>query len=778
MKSKILCLLIALVASVQIAEAQMSDNQIRNYARRRMQAGADAQTIGQELLERGVSQEQLSRTYAAYQSAGAAQAPATDEAGSRDRVNNGERRDANTPNTPATGIKIWGHDIFRSQNLSFEPNMSIATAPTYVVGPGDELIVDVYGASQKTTKAKVAPDGTINIPRIGPIPVSGMTVEQAQDRVRATMGHHYKNSTIKLSVGQTRTISINIMGEVQTPGTYTLSAFATVFHALYMAGGINELGTLRDIKVARNGRIISTVDVYEYILNGRLAGNVELRDNDVIIVGSYTNLVEVTGNVKRPMWYEMKKNESITSLLQFCGGFTGDAFKKHVTVNRRAGERLSVFTVDEFDLSSFTLADGDRVMIGGNENRYNNMVRIGGAVKRSGMYELTSVKTVRGLIETAGGLDENALTNRGVLIRMTENRTRQTITVDIAGIMNGTVADMPLENEDELQIASQAPIVESRTMTIDGEVYSPGSYHYSANTTIEDLITMAGGLRESATLLNVEVARRIVDQNASEDIEAKSETFNFKLDEGLRIGNGNAFVLQPYDHVYIRRSPVYEAQQSVTVDGEITFAGKYTLETNQVRISDIINKAGGLKKYASARNARLIRTMDVTEHERLAKLRELAVNSADSLDINDFVDTGSYSVGIELDKALAHPGSTYDIVLRNGDEIFIPKINSTVRISGEVFYPNSVPYIEGKSVSHYINQAGGFTKKSRKKHAYIVYANGRVCKASKGKVEPGCEIVIPTKEKKLFNGDDGFKWISLGLSIITSAAMVLTVVKK
>lgn len=798
MKFKKLFLMLIFLMSCSVMFAQMTDSQIQKYAKQRMSAGADMKTIGAELISKGATKEQLEKIYSNAKSGKTQDAAFDDTDVDRSRVNNGEKfsgqkkpkrrknydydedemdEDFDFEDEIYEGKrKVFGHDIFRSKKLSFEPNMSMATSPTYVVGPGDELIVDVYGASQKTTKAKVAPDGTLNIPRIGPIAVAGMTVEQAQNQVRAAMGKHYRNSNIKLSVGQTRTISISVMGEVKTPGTYTLSSFATVFHALYMAGGINDMGTLRDVKVARNGRIISTVDVYEYILNGRLAGDVKLRDNDVIIVGSYANLVQIMGNIKRPMWYEMKKNESLKSLMTFCGGFTGDAYTKNITVNRKAGDQLSVYTVEEFDFASFTLADEDSVVVGSNEARYNNMVAVKGAIKRPGKYELTAVKSVRGLVETAGGLQEFAMVNRAVLVRMTESRTRKTISVDLKGIMDGTVADIPLANEDELQIASFAPIMDKRTMSIEGEVWTPGAYPYSENTTVEDLITMAGGLKESATLLNVEVARRIVKQDVSEDSEINSETFNFKLSEGLKIEGASHFTLQPYDKVFVRRSPVYEEQNCVTVSGEVVFAGKYTLENSQIRISDIIKKAGGLKKNASARSARLIRLMDDEEHVRMRQLQEMAENSADSLKVEDFEDKGEYNVGIELDKALEQPGSTYDIVLRDGDQIIVPKLNTTVKISGEVLYPNSVTYIEGKSLRHYINEAGGYTKNSIKSRAYIVYANGHVSRASSGKIEPGCEIIVPMKEKKE-HADDGMKWISLGVSVITAAAVLINAFK-
>lgn len=776
MKSKILFLGLILFLCGQSLKAQtMSDAQIISYIQQRSAAGVDAKTIGTELLTRGASQEQLSRLYGSHGSAASTAGGAARTDVNRSRSNNGEKVPSSAP-TSVSGRQIFGHDIFRSQKLSFEPNMSMPVAPTYQLGPGDELIVDVYGASQVSNTLRIASDGTANIPRIGPVEVSGLTVEQAQSRIRKAMGEHYQNSTIKVTVGQTRTISISVMGEVATPGNYTLTSFASVFHALYMAGGINEVGTLREVKVARNGKIISTIDVYQYILDGRLAGDVKLQDNDVIIVGSYVNLVNVSGCVKRPMWYEMKKGETLDVLFRYCSGFTGNAYSQSVKVNRSAGDQLSVYSVDEVGYSTFALLDGDVVSVGSNEQRYSNSVTIGGAVKRPGQYEVTVVNTLKALIEKAGGLQEDALTNRAVLVRMNEDRTRSTITLDLAGILNGTAPDVVLQNEDVIEIASLAPWNDEHKMYIDGEVWNPGAYAFSQHTTIEDLITMAGGLRESASLLNVEVSRRIIDPKAASDIHAKSEIFTFNLSEGLNTTESNDFELKPYDHVFIRRSPVFQPQRTVSISGEVVFAGNYTLKDDKVRLSDVVNNAGGLKLHASAHDARLIRRMNATERARARQLIELASNASDSISITptDFVDT--YTVAIDLSQALNNPGGKHDILLRDGDQLIVPKQLSTVRIGGEVLYPNNVSFVKGKGYRYYINEAGGFTKNSLKRRAYIVYANGHVSKLSKGKIEPGCEIVVPVKEKKTSNVDFG-KWATIITSITSITALLITAIK-
>ena len=779
MKYKILltALLMAMCSQTMWAQS-MTEKQIITYAKQRKNAGADAKTIGTELLEKGATKEQIQKIYADYQT-GSIDGDDRDMAPQgidRERQYNGEDAPEFMPNqTTEDGRVVFGRDIFRSKRLSFEPNMNVAIPQSYVLGPGDELIVDVYGASQASNKYKVAPDGSVVIPRIGPVGVSGLTVEKAQAKITKAMGEHYQNSSIKVSVGQTRTISISVMGEVKTPGTYRLSAFSTVFHALYMAGGTSSIGTLRDIHVARNGKIISTVDIYEYIMNGRLAGSVDLKDGDVIMVNPYQCLVNISGNVRRPMWYEMKSQESLKTLLGFAGGFKGDAYTKTVRVERRAGDKLSVYNVSEFDQGTFAMMDEDSVMVDVVEERYENSVKVNGSVKRPGNFDQTKVKTVRGLIEAAGGLEEDANPEHGVLIRMNEDRSTQAISLDIKGILSGATADFVLKNEDELTISSLARLHAEQNLVIEGEVYAPGTYKYSDKITVKDLVTLAGGLRESASVLNVEVSRRIIDATASKERDIRTETFTFALKEGLGMEDGSRFPLMPYDHVYIRRSPVYNEQYSVYVSGEVMFAGNYVLADNHVRLSEVITRAGGLKTKASAHDARLIRRMDATELARQNQMLQMARTSADSIDIEKLDSTATYTVAIDLEKAMDKPGSNYDVVLRDGDQIIIPQRNTTVKVNGEVLHPNSITYMDGKNYKYYVNEAGGFTKDSQKRKSYIVYANGHVSKVSKGKVEPGCEIVVPTKPKR--DGAAISKWGTVVTGFVTAAALIITALK-
>ena len=648
------------------------------------------------------------------------------------------------------GRKVFGRDIFNNKELTFEPNMNIATPQNYRLGPGDAVYIDIYGASQKTVEATVTPDGTIVIEGFGPVQVSGLTVAQANARLKTTLGARYSSSKVRLTVGQTKTIIVNVMGEVKTPGTYTLSAFASVFHALYMAGGTNDIGTLRNIKVYRNNKLVTTVDIYDYILNGKLTGNVRLADNDVIVVGPYDCLVNVAGKVKRPMFYEMKKSESVGTVLKYAGGFTGDAYKKSVKVIRKAGSKYSIFNVGEFDVNTFKIEDEDSISVDSVIPRYSNMVEIKGAVFRPGMYQVGGdITGVRSLLEHADGVTEDAFVQHAVMHRMKFDRTLEVIQVDIEGILSGRVADIPLKNEDVLYIPSKKDLLEQQTLTIHGEVLYPGTYTYADNTTVEDLIIQAGGLTDAASVMKVDVSRRITDKQAISVSDTIANTFSFRLKDGFVIDGTPGFTLQPYDEVHVRTSPGFSAQKNVTVEGEVLFGGTYTLAKKTQRLSEIIKQAGGLTTTAYAKGARLERQLTPEERARMEQVLKMArakAGDSDTLNINKLDVGNTYYVGINLDKALAEPGGNYDIVLREGDKITIPEYTNTVKISGDVMYPNTVSFRKGKNVAYYVDQAGGWGSRAKKSRTYIIYMNGTVARIGNGvKPEPGCEIVVPSK---------------------------------
>ena len=674
--------------------------------------------------------------------------------------------------------KIFGHDVFNNENLTFESSMNLATPQNYRLGAGDEVNIDIWGASQESVSETISPDGTITIEGIGLIQLGGLSVSQAKAKLRRELGPRYQDSKIELSLGQTRTITVSVMGEVEVPGTYTMSAFATVYNALYMAGGPNDIGTLRNVKVFRNGRQISTVDVYDFLLNGKLTGDVRLQDNDVITVSPYEALVNITGKVKRPMFYEMRKTESAATLVRYAGGFTGDAYTKAIRINRKAGQQYSVFSVGEFDMNGFKLMDEDSVSVDSTLNRYQNMVEIKGAIFRPGMYQVGGqITTVKALVEAADGLKENAIGNHAVMHRMKADRSLEIKSIDIVGILEGTAADVELKNEDVIYIASREEEKLDQTVTIHGEVNYPGVYRFASNETVEDLVLQAGGLTNAASLTKVDVARRIIDPNATEASDTLAFTYSFSLNPDFTIPQGEKqFVLQPYDEVYIRRSPKYNEQQNVTIEGEVQFRGNYTLTSSNQRLSEIIKQAGGLTKRAYPQGAKLLRQMTQEEREMLETMLQTAQRNSgsDSIDVRKLRTLTTFPVAIELDKAMANPGSDDDPYLREGDRIVVPRFTSTVSINGEVLYPNTVRYKAGEDADYYIDLAGGTTSTGKKSRTIIIYMNGMVAKADrKHKPAPGCQIVVPTKRKGRAMGIA--EWLTIGSSTASIATMIATI---
>ncbi len=786
MKRVLLASLLCLTTMLGVF-AQMSDSQVMDFVAQETKAGASQSQIVTRLMQRGVQIEQIRRIRNQYDSrlktsglsaaADGAVSMATDrmqgngDGTSSQELTTGRRgttgeiyadaaeehadveRDVqSTQNVQGetAGKRVFGHDQFR--RISVNPN--VPTPQNYVVGAGDQLVIDIYGESQKTLVYTISPEGTITVSGVGPIHVSGLTVAAAQSKIKATVGKHYQGSSVRLTLGQTRSIMVNIMGEVNNPGTYNMSSFATVFHAISMAGGIKPLGTLRNIKVYRGGRLVTVVDFYEYLLNGRLAGNINLEDDDVIHVEPYDCLVGITGNVKRPMFYEMRKTETVGTLLKYAGGYTGDAYKKSVRLVRQTGERYTVHNIDEFEMNAFTIDDGDAVSVDAILNRYDNMVEIKGAVFRPGQFNISGdVCSVRTLILAADGLTEDAFLDHAIIHRLKEDRTLEVIPIDVKGIMDGTVADIPLKNEDVVFIPTQEELRKERSFTITGEVMTPGDYEYAENTTIEDLIVQAGGLRDGASLARVDISRRINDPYSTEKTRDIAETFQFDIKDGLVIKDGSgAFYLQPYDVVHVRRSPGYVMPKNITVTGEVNYEGAFTLEKKNLRLTDAIQMAGGVTKDAYVKGARLIRQMNGEERVRkravLQSLRD-ALDEKDSISWNKMETDNTYSVGIDLEKALKEPGSRYDLVLRENDRIDIPEYNGTIRISGDVQFPNTMTYVEGKKAKWYINNAGGYGQSAKKRKSFVIYQNGMMARVTKGTtIEPGSEIVVPSKKRK------------------------------
>ena len=835
-KSLLLVLLMTLCSLGLRAQSSMTDLQVMQFVLKEHKAGTSQAQIVTKLMQRGVDIQQIRRVKDAYErvaknkglgqvSNGSSKDDKLED--SRMRKNNGENKtdtknsqmirsvgqdDHDYPTTHRNAAdhglithelneflpdsatqqerdrlniyvgrmpkRVFGRDIFNRKDLSFEPNMNIATPQNYRLGPGDAVNIDIYGASQKSELTTVSPDGDVVIEGFGPVQVSGLTVAEANARLRSTLGSRYSSSRVRLTVGQTRTIMVNVMGEVKRPGTYTLSAFASVFHALYMAGGINDLGTLRNIKVYRQNKLVTVVDIYDYILNGKLTGNVRLADNDVVVVGAYDCLVNLTGKVKRPMYYEMKRSESVGTLLKYAGGFAGDAYTKAVRVVRKTGREYSVFNVDEFDFNTFHLADEDSVSVDSILPRFSNMVEVKGAVFRPGMYQVGgSINSVRTLIEHAEGITEEAFTARAVMHRMRPDRTLEVIPVDVEGIMSGKVADIPLQKNDVLFVPTKGEMMQQQTVTIHGEVMYPGIYKFAANETLEDVVLQAGGLKESASTTKVDVARRIINPKALSTDSVISRTYTFALKDGFVIDGETGFTLQPFDEVYVRKSPGYNVQKNIAVQGQVMFAGTYTLTSKNERLSDAIKRAGGVTDLAYIRGARLERRITPDERlrmETVLRLAEMQSGKKDSVEKKRLDLGDTYYVGIELEKALAEPGGDADLVLREGDKLIVPEYNGTVKISGNVMYPNTVAYEKGRRPAWYINQAGGFGNRAKKSNTYIIYMNGTVARVGhNAKVRPGCEIVVPTKPEG--NGKALTQWLSVGTTVAGLATLIAAI---
>lgn len=777
------------------ARAQMSDDAVIAYVKQGMASGKSQNDMARELAVRGVTREQAERLRDRLQKEQGGNS-AVREAGVQEQ--NRRQSDENPYSNPldvelipldedidvylqgvrdSIKVEVFGRNIFTNRNLTFAPSENLPTPEDYRLGPGDEVIIDIWGNNQATIRQTISSDGTINIPDIGLVSLNGMTIKQADAYMKRKLGQIYSldgedaKSEIKLTLGNIRTIQVNIMGEVSVPGTYYLSSLSNLYHALYRAGGVSELGSLRDIQLIRNGKKIASVDIYDFILNGKSPDNVALEEGDIIVVPAYDRLVEVMGNVKRPMKYEMKDGETVAQLVDYAGGFAGNAYKDNVRLVRQNGKEYQVYTVDAPDYASFTVEDGDAVTVGQMLDRFANRLEVKGAVYRPGIYQLgNGVNTVSQLIAKADGLKGDAFTNRALITREREDLTLEVIPVDIKAVLDGTAPDIELKKNDVLYIPSIHDLQDLGTITVEGEVARPGQFVFAANTTLEDAIMQAGGLLESASTVKIDVSRRIKNPAGTEQTEQVAEVFTFSFKDGYVLDGDAGFVLQPYDYVYVRKSPSYNEQLSVDVRGEVVFPGTYTMVRRNERLSDLVGQAGGINQWAYVKGARLSRQMSAEEETRMRSTLDVKDSARDSVDTDMLNLTTRYFVGIDLEAALANPGGEADLVLRDGDILLVPQYNNTVRISGNVLYPNTVTYSPKMTVNDYVEMAGGYGFRSKKSKAYVVYMNGTVARArryAKGVIEPGCEIVVPKKRDK----DGALQEV---LSIATTASSLAT----
>lgn len=774
----------------------ISDQEVLQMAMSLHNQGFSEQEIAQQLISYGATLSQLQQLSQQVQTTQMQQSGFYTSSINNSyvqRVNNGEQGNtmtseeleaqalveqmfgANSQNAKEKNkSRVFGHDIFRTPDAQFNPNMNQATPKNYTLGAGDEVVIDIYGAGQLNFRGMITPEGMITIDGYGPIPLGGLTITEATRRLKSTIGQRYQGSQIMLSLGQTRTITINVMGEVEVPGSYQLTAFATVMNALYTAGGVTEKGTLRSIRIFRQNQLLSEVDLYSFLMDGILDGDVRLEDGDVIVVSTYSALSSIGGNVKRPMIYEMKQDESLDRLLYFAGGFSGEAYTDAVRVLRRNNGAQSVHTVRNADFGSFRIMDGDSIDVSAILPRLKNTVEIQGAIFRPGYYGLDEhLKTVKDLVAAADGLSEDATSSRAVLYRMQLDRTYMALAIDLKGILEGTAEDVPLRNEDQLYVPSKKNELEHMIVVIHGEVYRPDTFAFAYNESVEDLILRAGGLTDKASISKVDVARRIFDPKAKDEMEIKTQLFTIELHDSLGLYE-QGFILEPYDEVFVRRSPAFGEQIKVRARGEVVFGGTYTLKTQDDRLSDLVKQAGGLTSHAYVAGARLQRRLTEEEamrRDQLIKMNKATTRNSVNIEKLDLGDT--YWVGIDLLEAITHPGCDDDITLREGDVLIVPSMNNTVKINGEVMFPNTVSFIQGKRARYYINQAGGFSNLAKRNKTYIIYANGKVHKACGGKIQPGCEVVVPGKPEKA--PMTVAQWVSITSASASLASVAATI---
>ena len=803
-------------AGMLMAQSTMSDQQVLDYTKAAVAKGKSHTEIAKELALKGVTRTQAERVKKLYESQQNQKEGTNKKQTNRQITRNDstytQQQQLRTPalttkikkpipaetkdrlvysDADTTSIsendevQIFGREIFQNRDLNFMPSENLATPKNYRLGPGDEVIIDIFGANQTTLRDEISPEGSINVDILGPIYLNGLTIEQANNFLKQRLSSIYAGLTsegeqtdIRLSLGQIRSIMVNVLGEVANPGTYNISSFSTVLHALYTAGGVMGVGSLRDIKVVRNGKTVSSVDIYDLLINGSRQNDIRLEEGDVILVPAYKCLVEARGKVKRPMFFEMKEGESLEALINYAGGYESNAYTQSLTVIRQNGKEYEVCSVDNNEYGTFALKNGDEVEVGELLSRFNNRVKIDGAVYRKGLYQLGGkVTTVKSLIEKADGLLPEAFTTRAILHREKTDRSLEVVSVDLAGILNGTAPDIPLRNNDVLFVPSIYDLKDQGTLTIYGEVAKPGVFKYAENTTLEDLILQAGGLLESASTAQVDVARRVKNTNSLTAQSEIAETYSFSLKNGFVIEGEPGFILKPYDEVFVRTSPSYSEQQHVTVTGEVNFTGQFAMSEREQRISSIIKRAGGITDFAYTRGARLARRMTEEEITRAKEKLETLEQSGDSLKLDKKIEE-YYYVGINLDKALANPGSDYDIVLHDGDRIEIPTYNNTVKISGTVLYPNTVTYDKKLSINDYIKMAGGYAQDANKKKVYVISMNGMVSKGRKHMdIEPGSEIVVPMKKKRPNTLQETMAIATTATSLATTIAAITALFK-
>jgi len=764
----------------------MTDKQVMDYVKSGLAEGKSRTELIQELTLKGVTREQAERIRSQYENAQSSGDAIYFDVQDRMHTTSADVETVTAAPLASNNVEgadsyeVYGRNIFRNRNLTFAPSENLATPKNYRLGPGDEVIIDIFGVNQNTIRDHISPEGSINVDVLGPLYLNGMTVEEANVYLRRKLSSIYgglkrdesqRGTDIKLSLGQIRTIQVNVLGEVSNPGTYVVSSFSTVFHLLYLAGGVKDPGTLRKILVKRGGKTVGEVDVYSFLVSGNRESDIRLEEGDVVLVSPYEVMVKVSGLVKRPMCFEMKPGETVADALAYAGGYANSAYTESITLVRQSGKKYEVRTIDSADFDSFKVQDGDEITVGKTTSLFVNKTTITGSVYMPGDYELNnSMHTVSQLVRMAGGLLPEAFVDRAIIQRELPDKTFEVIPLNLGNIMAGISPDIELENNDVLQISDKNTLLDRGTMTISGYVTRPGTYPFAENTTIEDLILIAGGFRNGASTARVDISRRMNDPESLEAGSEISQLFSFAVKDGFVEDGKGGFVLEPYDEVTVHRSPSYAPQRHVSISGEVNFPGTFTMTGREDRLSDLIKKAGGLTSFAYPKGARLVRAMSDTEKRQSAEVVRTLYSNDDSSSVHDISSYSAYNVAVDLEAAIAKPGSDADIVLRENDQLIIPVYSNVVRVSGAVMNPTTLTYKSGMKASYYIKNCGGYAKRAMKSKAYVIRMNGVAQKVGfNTKIMPGDELIVPKKEKRRPNWGNV---VSIGTSIASLGTMV------
>ncbi len=817
---------------------QISDAQIRQFIRAAEERNLSDQQIESTAMLRGMSRAEVSKLMSRIRST-KMQMRTSGQQNTAGQSGLSAQQDSLASDTDTAGLgmlskeerKVFGMEIFNNENITFEPSLQIATPEDYQLGPGDELVVNIWGASRQTYTLEVSREGTVTIDNLGPIYINGLSIDEASDRIINRLsgiyaglrayGERRPNTFAEVSLGRVRSIKVTIVGEVRKPGTYTLPSLASAFNALYLSGGPTFMGSFRNIEVVRNREIIATLDVYDYLVKGASAGTIRLQDQDVIRVVPFDTRIELQGEVKRPGFYEMKGQEPMAEAIRFSGGFTDKAYTHRLEVVRKTDRARRLEDLSGDALDAFMPQNGDLVKVDSILDRFENRVEILGAVFRTGAYALEDGMTLGTLVRKAEGLREDAFTSRALIHRKGEDLMSEVISVNLRNVLTNREPDVPLQREDVVRIFSIFDLEEEYSVQVKGEVQAAGKFQYMRGMRLEDVIAMAGGLKESASLARVEVARRVTmgeiaggSEPATNQSTQMANIYQFRVDKDLGLSPENAaFELMPFDQVFVRKSPEYEVQQGVALKGEVLYPGEYVMTNKSERISDLVKRGGGLTNFAYKQGARLIRLnpdyyarldeerQNILDSMQLAQISAPAqqgTNNNQSQQKNNKVDlqqinpelldalakgkveiSETNTIGIDLGRIMENPDSKYDLILLPGDTLEVPQELQTVRMNGQLLYPSSTRFDRSRGFRHYISESGGFTKQADKGRAYIVYANGSVDRTNNflffknyPKVKPGAEIIVPQKQ----GGLSAQAWIGIGSTLASIALTIVTVI--